>query len=177
MGEFSGRHSGRRIFLGRNGARSREHQRLCPCLVDQHTRSGYRSLGAYVGGATPYLGDGDCETGSFLWENGSPMVDLATLVSSDSGISVGNGAFDINDRGEIAGQGNDANGDTHAILLIPCDENHWGIEGCDYSMLDSNALAKVESGSAAFPSTARNNSNIRNKRTSAFRNSRVRATQ
>jgi probable HAF family extracellular repeat protein len=100
--------------------------------------------GAYVGGSTPHLGDGDCETGSFLWENGGPMVDLATLVSSGSGISVGNGALDINDRGEIAGQGIDANKNYHAILLIPCDENHWWIEGCDYSTVDAVASQALE---------------------------------
>jgi probable HAF family extracellular repeat protein len=93
--------------------------------------------GAYVGGSFPYVGDGDCGTGSFLWENGGPMVDLATLISFNSGISVGIGTFDINDRGEIAGQGTDANGNSHAILLIPCDENHPDVEGCDYSLVDT----------------------------------------
>jgi probable HAF family extracellular repeat protein len=99
--------------------------------------------GAYIGGSTPYIGDGDCETGSFLWENGGPMVDLATLVSSNAGISVGNGAFDINDRGEIAGVGTDANGHSHAIVLIPCDENHPDVEGCDYSLVDASAPAQA----------------------------------
>jgi hypothetical protein len=37
----------------------------------------------------------------------------------------------INDRGEITAQGLLANGDQHAVLLIPCDENHPGVEGCD----------------------------------------------
>lgn len=95
--------------------------------------------GAYVGGSFPYVGDGDCGTGSFLWENGGPMVDLATLIVSGSGITLAGGAFDINDRGEIAGMGTDSNGHTHASLLIPCDENHPDIEDCDYSLMVSGA--------------------------------------
>jgi probable HAF family extracellular repeat protein len=106
--------------------------------------------GAYVGGSTPYIGDGDCNTGSFLWENGGPMIDLASLISSDSGISVGAGAFDINDRGEIAGRGIDANGNKHAILLIPCDEDHPDVEGCDYSLVDTAAATQVRATSSAM---------------------------
>jgi hypothetical protein len=44
------------------------------------------------------------------------------------------GAYNINDRGEITGQGVLANGDSRVVLLVPCDENHAGIEGCDYSL-------------------------------------------
>jgi hypothetical protein len=43
-------------------------------------------------------------------------------------------AIFINDRGEIAALGKLANGDEHAIVLFPCDENHPDIEGCDYSL-------------------------------------------
>lgn len=74
---------------------------------------------------------------SFLWENGS-MVDLLNLVDTPAGMQFKVPAS-INDRGEIAIQGILANGDYHAILLIPCDDDHVGIEGCDYSKVEATA--------------------------------------
>jgi hypothetical protein len=89
-----------------------------------------------VGGSRP-----DCDHFSnkraFLWENGGPMVDLNALVPSGSGLRLDD-AVDINSRGEIVGIGVLANGDAHAVLLIPCDENHPGVEDCNYSMVDSD---------------------------------------
>jgi probable HAF family extracellular repeat protein len=74
----------------------------------------------------------------FVWEDGGPMVDLNTLVPSQSALYV-QSAWYINDTGEIAGAGVDAGGNSHALLLTPCDETHPGIEGCDYSMVDGLA--------------------------------------
>jgi len=85
-------------------------------------------------------GNGCGEIG-FLWEPGGPMVDLSTLLSSESAVSV-IGALEINDLGEIVGKGVNTNGNTHAILLIPCDDNHPGIEGCDYSLVDASRAAQ-----------------------------------
>ena len=68
---------------------------------------------------------------AFLWENGS-MADLNSLVSPPSALHLTKGV-DINERGEIAGFGFLPNGDVRAFLLIPCDEGHPDIEGCDYS--------------------------------------------
>ena len=68
------------------------------------------------------------------------MVDLQTLLVPGSGITLsgspGRGAYNINDRGEIAGEGVLANGDARAVLMIPCDGNHPGIRGCDYSLVE-----------------------------------------
>ena len=77
----------------------------------------------------------------FLWENGGSMVDLNTLVPPNSGIQL-HEALQINNRGEIAGNGVDASGNNHAVLLIPCDENHAEREGCDYSLADASATAE-----------------------------------
>jgi hypothetical protein len=63
------------------------------------------------------------------------MVDLNTLIPSSSEFYLWAAGF-ISDRGEIAAFGSLTSGDTHVVLLIPCDENHSGVDGCDYSMVD-----------------------------------------
>jgi probable HAF family extracellular repeat protein len=84
---------------------------------------------------------------AFLWENGS-MVDVQTLLVPGSGITLSGcagcelGGYNINDRGEIASQGLLSNGDSRAVLLIPCDENHPDVEGCDYSLVDASNNAQ-----------------------------------
>lgn len=77
----------------------------------------------------------------FLWEDGGPMVDLNTLVPPNSSIQL-HEALQINNRGEIAGNGVDANGNFHAVLLIPCDENHPDVTCCDYSTVDASTAAQ-----------------------------------
>jgi uncharacterized membrane protein len=77
---------------------------------------------------------------AFLWENGH-MTDLNLFVPFGSGLILTQATF-INDRGEIAAEGMLSNGDLRAVLLIPCDENHLNIEGCDYNWFDVNAAAE-----------------------------------
>ena len=87
------------------------------------------------------FGQADCfnEDHAGLSENGGQFVDLQTLVLPGSGVTLTNAIF-INDEGEIAARGVLANGDQRAVLLIPCDGNHPGAEGCDYSMVDAATL-------------------------------------
>ena len=89
------------------------------------------------------FGRADCfnEDHTFLWENGGPLVDLQTLLVHRSDITL-IAAIVINDRGEIVSVGMLPNGDTHSVLLIPCDENHAGIEDCDFDTVDAEPAAQ-----------------------------------
>jgi probable HAF family extracellular repeat protein len=78
---------------------------------------------------------------AFLWQDGGPAVDLNTRIAPNSGIQLAD-AININDRGEIAALGIVATGDLHAVLLKPCDDDHRGIEGCDFDPVDSSAAPK-----------------------------------
>ena len=90
---------------------------------------------------------------AFLSEDGGPMVDVNTLIVPVSDIEVIS-EFDINDRGEIAGQGLLPNGDVHAVLLIPCDQNHPGLEGCDYDPADGATASVIRPALATQSSAA-----------------------
>jgi probable HAF family extracellular repeat protein len=94
------------------------------------------------------IGNDGCPGLPFLWEEGGTLVDLNTLVLPNSGIQLVEDQ-QINDRGEIAVEGPDANGNNHAVILIPCDENHPGVEGCDYSMVDASTATRVQAHQAA----------------------------
>jgi probable HAF family extracellular repeat protein len=95
----------------------------------------------------------------FLWENGGPIVDLNKLIARGSDMTIVN-AFDINDRGEIAGNGFLANGQARAVLLIPCDENHADVEGCDFDTVDAEAAAQVRPAQITAPSSAPSFANL-----------------
>ena len=61
---------------------------------------------------------------AFLWQKGRPMLDLEALAAR-SGLQLGlaiafSGTANINNRGEIAANAVDANGNFHAVLLVPC---------------------------------------------------------
>jgi hypothetical protein len=78
--------------------------------------------------------------GPLLWEAGS-MVDLNTLIPPDSLFYLFSTSF-IDDRGRIVAFGALPNGDMHAVLLIPCDEEHSDVEGCDYGLVGAASAAQ-----------------------------------
>lgn len=78
---------------------------------------------------------------AFLWENSGPAIDLNTLIPPNSGVQLGD-AYNVNERGEITALGMLPDDDQHAVLLVPCDNQHAGFENCDYGLVDSNVRVK-----------------------------------
>ena len=71
---------------------------------------------------------------AFLWQKGSPMVDLNALVEENpSNLHLFWGAY-INDSGEILAEGILSTGDIHAALLVPAGDCN---EGCQQRILAS----------------------------------------
>jgi probable HAF family extracellular repeat protein len=108
------------------------------------------SKGQVVGASQSAAGGCGLWTTAFLWENGGPSVDLNSLVPSGSGVHL-TAALWVNESGEIAAGGNPPGCGTdtcgHAYVLIPCDENHPGVEGCDYDMVDEQAASRESTAS------------------------------
>jgi len=75
-----------------------------------------------------------------LWEDGA-AISLNRFVPPGSDLHLTGDDMYINDRGDIAGTAVLPNGELRAFLLIPCDENHPNIEGCDYSLLGESTIA------------------------------------
>jgi hypothetical protein len=96
------------------------------------------------------VGADDCGGTPFLSEDGAAIVNLNTLVPPNSGLQL-NEAGQINDRGEITINATDASFNNHTVVLIPCDENHPNLEGCDYSLVDP-AIAAAETTARLDPS-------------------------
>jgi probable HAF family extracellular repeat protein len=106
----------------------------------------------------------------FLWENGGPMVDLSTLVPPHAGVHLDGGDTWLNDRGEILVTGTLSNGDMHAFLLTPCDDNHHNGGECEEH--SGGAAAAAQSSSALLvqnPTTTAEDSSLTNDRTGAVR--------
>ena len=109
---------------------------------------GLNSRGQVVGASEDAAAQCNTWTHAFLWENGGPSVDLNTLIPAGSSLQLF-AAYDITDRGEIVGGGmlpscidSDHCSSLHAFLLIPCDEEHPDVEGCDYDLVDTAVAAQ-----------------------------------
>jgi hypothetical protein len=89
------------------------------------------------------------------------MMDLNSLIQPGTGYQLTN-AIDINDHGEILAKAAplgftpDDDADLgHLALLIPCDDDHAGIDGCDYSAVDP-ATVGASINAASPPRATRN---------------------
>jgi probable HAF family extracellular repeat protein len=82
----------------------------------------------------------------FLWEDDS-MVDLNALILPNSALFLET-TETIDDQGEITGTGLDVNGNSHAFLAIPCDENHPNLEGCAYNLVERSSTARAQGAAA-----------------------------
>jgi probable HAF family extracellular repeat protein len=89
-----------------------------------------------------------------LWENGR-LIDLNNMFNyPGSGLQELAFANSINDQGEIVGQAtpvgcSDVFSCGHTYVLTPCDENHPGLEGCDYSPIEVRPAPPTLTGAAA----------------------------
>lgn len=122
-------------------------------IADLGTLSGtFNSEGDFINSRSQVVGLSwtcDYVFTAFLWENGS-MADLNTLIPPNSPFQIFAASF-ISDHGEIAAFGSLANGDQHALLLIPCDDDHPNIEGCDYSWVETVPPTQVPASESMTP--------------------------
>jgi probable HAF family extracellular repeat protein len=121
---------------------------------------GLNSRGQVVG----FSGDCHNTLHAFVWQDGGPMIDLNALIQPGTGYQLTN-AVEISDRGEILAKaapvGFTPNDDADLgplALLIPCDDDHSGIDGCDYSAVDPDTVA-ASVNTAPPPRAIRNSGN------------------
>jgi hypothetical protein len=80
----------------------------------------------------------------YLWDNGV-IIDLNAFVPPDSALQLADPLF-INDRGVIVVSGFLPNGNEHAVVLLPCDDDE--MNGCTDSSSRSSASQLTRSASA-----------------------------
>jgi probable HAF family extracellular repeat protein len=104
-----------------------------PGDVESHA-SAINDKGQVVGQSCHGSAPENCS--AFLWENGV-MTDLNTLIPPTSALLLWD-AGGINSHGDVVGQFLQiSTGNTHAFLATPCDEEHFGLKGCEENHADA----------------------------------------
>lgn len=86
-----------------------------------------------------------------LWQPGGPALDLNALVNPGSGLLLTDPKI-INDAGAIVLEGFLANGDSHSVVLLPCDE---GEQGCaDIAEAPTAVAPNISTAISSAPSTS-----------------------
>src|SRR5262249_49575718 len=91
------------------------------------------STAAFINAKDQVVGDaGECGVGGhgWLWEKGGPPVELTSLIPAETNVHITD-QRNINDEGEIAAIATLPNGDQHAVLLIPIDQDHCEYTSCE----------------------------------------------
>ena len=106
---------------------------------------------------------GNHNKGKNDWEHGT-IIGLNAVIQPNASLILVE-AKAINNRGEIAGIGvppgvpfSDFEFHGHAFLLIPCDDDHPDVEGCDYSMVDASVAQSHNSASRPLAVTPKTTS-------------------
>ena len=100
------------------------------------------STGEIVGISFPCAGE---PTRLVLWRNGF-MTDLSVFAPPGSSLTPWRDGAVINDRGEIAGVRVLPDGDLHAFLLVPCEEDTEGcVDAVEGTTATRNSLARPSS--------------------------------
>lgn len=107
----------RRAFYWRDGKMTN----LGTVGTDKDSEAIAINSSGFVVGVAGVFGVADLH--GFIWKDSGPLVALDDLMVQGTTIKVVS-ATDINERGEIAGTGQLPNGDLHAVLLLPCDDEH-----------------------------------------------------
>lgn len=155
-------------FLWENGVKSD----LRPVGSDPCSQTyGMNSSGQVVGWSGYFCAGGNFgNIRAVLWDKSGSAIDLNTRIGANPHAVYLFAATNINDRGEIVGEGVLPNGDAHAFLLIPCDDEHANTEGCEGR--DEDAAAAIQSTPAVAtqaPATAAGGRAARNDRMAAIR--------
>ncbi len=107
---------------------------------DNFSRSfGMNVKGQIVGQSWLFDGENTTASHAFLWEDGSPIIDLNTLIANPTDLFLTEANF-ITDRGWIVANGPLPNGDLRAAILIP-DEDAVAL-GLQTTVSQSAATAK-----------------------------------